>query len=204
MSTFNRVSAQRLLACTTLFITSLLAGCGNLPQDPPPTRPGDNVSGRINLEGVDFGSVRARVGTTPPTSVSNMTFSGQLRLNAPGLILVENRQSQPLLMAFRPERAGAPSTVEDIEVSPFSTAVALVYMTPLIAQDSAEDQDAMVSLISDLSETTVLAEAIEDSLRSNSTSDPTSDHRVQRALEQAVDAAIGEVLRRAARGGLVR
>lgn len=181
---------------------SLLVGCPPATPDPDGSGTGGNLTGRINAEGVDLDGATARVGSGEPGEVTDGSFTGKLRPNAPGLIVIANDDGDPLLLAVLAQDDGASDDDEiEIDVTFQTTAVALVYLMPLITQETPADQVAMLALISSLPQTSALTDAIQAALTANPTTGILDDAGVQAALESAIDATFAQASAALAGGG---
>lgn len=186
------------LLCTLLVIPGLTMLVGCPPPPPDGSGTGGNLTGQIAIENANgspliLDGAQARVGADAPSDVTDNGFSGKLRRNAPGLIVIENANGDPLLMAvLAQDDAADPDADVEIEVTYQTTAVALVYLMPLIAQDLPADQVAMLALIGSLPQTSALTEAIAAALTANSTAGILDDAGVQAALEAAIDATFAQ------------
>lgn len=189
------VYARLLVALLLVPGLAMLVGCPPAPPDGNGSGTGGNLTGEIVIANVDgeplvLDDAKARVGAGEPTDVTDNGFSGKLRRNAPGLVVIENAAGEPLLMAILAQQDddADPDAEIEIEVTYQSTAVALVYLMPLIAQDLPSDQVAMLALIGSLPQTSALTEAIAAALTADPSAGILDNTDVRTELEAAIDA----------------
>src|SRR5262249_54197125 len=80
-----------------------------------------------------------------------------------------------------------------VELSPKSTAVALVYLTPFIARDNPAEQRGTLDLIASLPETDTLAGRIEALLRANIETDLLADHDLRDGIARVISVLLDRV-----------
>ncbi len=93
-----------------MLVIPTMVGCGpadsGTPDSPIP-RQNDNTKGIIDLPGVNLNGYKAKVGTSEPTEITGGAFTGELRSDAPGLLVVENANGVPILLNARPANSAS-------------------------------------------------------------------------------------------------
>ncbi len=185
-----------LTLCLALALAGIFVGCsgggGSTPT--PPADPRPIVTGTVQLPAGNPDELTIQAGINKPVAISGGSFGVRLFDNAPAVITAVDKSGAPVLMSFSlaisRSKGYRSRAVESQGLSPESTAIALVYLVPTIAQNSPDLQEAVKSKIASLPETLKLANAIRNSLQQNQGMSPLSDPTVSLAYTSAVQAMI--------------
>ncbi|NCO95986.1 MAG: hypothetical protein COZ06_27025 [Armatimonadetes bacterium CG_4_10_14_3_um_filter_66_18] len=178
-------------------VTTGIVGCGGgggggAPNNPavPDTR--TVVNGRVVLPAGEASDLTVLAGANEPAAVKDGAFSVRLRDDAPALMTAVNANDEPVLMAVSPTPATKAATraATPPVLNAQTTAVAMVYLMPYIAQAEPDDEQAMLSLITGLPETAALASALQDALTASPGSPPLDNASVRAALTNATNATL--------------
>ena len=165
---------------------------------PPANDPNQIVTGTVELPAGDADSLNIMAGLNELTPISDGSFSTLLRDDAPALIAAVDSDENPVLMAVSPTPGDRSLTRAGtmVALNARTTAQAMIYLLPLVAQNSPEDERGMLGLIDGLPETAVLEAAIEAALRSNPASSPLDNPAVADALGRAYEATVAAAVAR--------
>jgi VWFA-related protein len=135
-------------------------------------------------------------GGNAPIPLRSLSFTLRLRNDATALVAAVNNANAPVLLAFRPGplRSAGRTSAPELVLNARSTAVAVLYMTPLITQELFDDETEILKIIENLPETDALADAIEAALQSDTrdvgSPSPLADEGVKSAYSKAFEALV--------------
>ncbi len=187
MRTFPRLA----LVLTLLFLISVRCSKDSNPVGPaePPTVTITGTAGFPYTTGVDFSHVKIRLADQESAldSARGFTLSGSG--GVPALIVAAEDDSIPLLMAVEPGLEDGSSVM----LGSYSTAVALVYLSPLICGGTPEEALAVLQVITNLPEMDNLLQILRPKLVANPKILATGDEEIAAAVDQVILAFLADL-----------